>query len=393
MRLKSMLIPTLIMSIAMAIGYNPIAAKTKKAMSVESAPLEQIVLIEVQSYSNGPAAVVVLPDGGRALLKEGDPIGNQGGKVTRILEDRIMVEERQVDQDAPDRVFLVERSLPLLAVMSRDQTIYIDAPVDPGKWKGEPINVDLINQDLIEALRSLSNRRRFHFIASHEVAGKVTMKAENIPWDQALDLILVNTGHAYVKKGPIAVIASKYRLDPEKNPPNFKDHYSGYALSFDFRDMELSQALKIIADVSNKNIIIDPKVEAKVSIKADSVPWDMLLDNLVYLTGLATARQDNVIIVAPQATLAREWKPVLGGTYSGERMDLILRDQPVSQALESIAQVSGKKLEINNANGGIISISLKKVPWDLALDIIVAGQGLAMSETEEMIKVTFPDKE
>jgi hypothetical protein len=67
----------------------------------------------------------------------------------------------------------------------------IDSGIAPGKiYVGEPISLDLQDADIRNVLRLLAEMGNINIILSDRVKGKVTMKLKNVPWDQALDVIL-----------------------------------------------------------------------------------------------------------------------------------------------------------------------------------------------------------
>jgi len=62
--------------------------------------------------------------------------------------------------------------------------------------------------------------------------------------------------------------------------------------------------------------------------------------------------------------------------YSGEKLTLDFQDTPVRQLLYVIGEFTGKNIVINDSVSGNITIKLRDVPWDQALDIILKQRGL-----------------
>jgi len=65
-----------------------------------------------------------------------------------------------------------------------------------------------------------------------------------------------------------------------------------------------------------------------------------------------------------------------GVIYSGKPISLDFQDVPVRQLLQIIAQVNGFNLVATDTVSGNVTISLSKVPWDQALDMILKIRGL-----------------
>lgn len=83
------------------------------------------------------------------------------------------------------------------------------------KYKGEPMYLDFVNADVTHILRMINEISDENIIWDPVIAGtKVSMILKNIPWDQALDLILINANLArrYVGKD-IIWITTKAKMN------------------------------------------------------------------------------------------------------------------------------------------------------------------------------------
>jgi type IV pilus assembly protein PilQ len=84
-----------------------------------------------------------------------------------------------------------------------------------GKFTGRKISLDLQDADLINVMRLFAEVANLNIILSPEVKGKVTVRMVNIPWDQAMDIILKMNGLGYVLEDNILRIASVGALTKE----------------------------------------------------------------------------------------------------------------------------------------------------------------------------------
>ena len=87
--------------------------------------------------------------------------------------------------------------------------------------------------------------------------------------------------------------------------------YTGERLTLNFQDIETRAVLQLLADASGQNIVVSDSVSGNVTLRLQNVPWDQALDIVLRTKGLDKRRQDNVIIVAPQAELATREKAEL----------------------------------------------------------------------------------
>src|SRR5215472_7807786 len=92
------------------------------------------------------------------------------------------------------------------------------------------------------------------------------------------------------------------------NAPEEKAIYTGERLTLNFQDIETRAVLQLVADASGQNIVVSDSVSGNVTLRLQNVPWDQALDIVLRTKGLDKRKQDNVIIVAPQAELAAREK-------------------------------------------------------------------------------------
>lgn len=82
--------------------------------------------------------------------------------------------------------------------------------------------------------------------------------------------------------------------------------YTGRLISLDLQDADIDSALRIIAEVSNLNIVAGDGVVGKVTLKLVDVPWDQALDVILKNHGLDKVLEGNVLRVAPVDKLKQE---------------------------------------------------------------------------------------
>ncbi|MCD6319880.1 MAG: type IV pilus secretin PilQ, partial [Candidatus Desulfofervidaceae bacterium] len=70
-------------------------------------------------------------------------------------------------------------------------------------FTGRPVVLDFQDADIKNVFRILADMSGLNIIVSEGVKGKVTLKLKNVPWDQALDLLLQTYNLGVVKKGNV----------------------------------------------------------------------------------------------------------------------------------------------------------------------------------------------
>jgi type IV pilus assembly protein PilQ len=73
--------------------------------------------------------------------------------------------------------------------------------------------------------------------------------------------------------------------------------------------------------------------------------------------------------------------------YSGERLSLNFQDIEVRSVLQLIADFTGLNVVVSDTVSGNLTLRLKNVPWDQALDIILKTKGLAMRQNGNVMLV------
>jgi type IV pilus assembly protein PilQ len=82
--------------------------------------------------------------------------------------------------------------------------------------------------------------------------------------------------------------------------------YIGRRISLDFQQADISNVLRLIAEVSGFNMVVGEGVKSKVTMKLVSVPWDQALDMILKMNGLGKMRQGNILWIDSLANIAKQ---------------------------------------------------------------------------------------
>ncbi len=82
--------------------------------------------------------------------------------------------------------------------------------------------------------------------------------------------------------------------------------FAGRRISLDFQQADITNILRLIAEVSGFNIVVGEGVKAKVTMKLVSVPWDQALDMLLKMNGLGMIRQGTIVWVDTLTNIAKQ---------------------------------------------------------------------------------------
>ena len=88
--------------------------------------------------------------------------------------------------------------------------------LDEQEFRGSPISLDFKDVPIMDVLRLIAEVSELNIIAGDDVTGAITLRLVEVPWDQALDIILVTRGLGYVRVGNVLRIAPAEMLQAEE---------------------------------------------------------------------------------------------------------------------------------------------------------------------------------
>ena len=187
------------------------------------------------------------------------------------------------------------------------------------KYTGEPISLSLKDADIKDVLRVFHDVSKMNIVVHPSVQGKVTVDLENVPWDQAMDIILKNNGLDYIYENnviwvaPAAEIARRFadvqRLQKERlnaeEPITFTKRLS-YAKASNMVEI----AKRFMSD--RGNIIVDDRTNTMI---IEEVPSKK--ESLLKLIDSLDTATPQVLIEARIVETNITWNQSFGIVWSG----------------------------------------------------------------------------
>ena len=81
--------------------------------------------------------------------------------------------------------------------------------------EGKRISLDVTRANVHDVLRMLANVGKMNLVVSEEVQGTVTLTLRDVPWAEALDVVLASRGLGMEQRGNILRVAPLKRLQEE----------------------------------------------------------------------------------------------------------------------------------------------------------------------------------
>ncbi len=128
----------------------------------------------------------------------------------------------------------------------------------------------------------------------------------------------------------------------DASKPGKQTGYTGDKLTLNFQNITVREALNVIADFTNLNMVISDTVAGNLTLRLKEVPWDQALDIILQSRGLDMRKNGNVIQVAPSAEIAAK-----------EKNDLTSR-----QEIEDLEELRTESFQLSYQKGSDIAAIL-----------------------------------
>jgi type IV pilus assembly protein PilQ len=134
-----------------------------------------------------------------------------------------------------------------------------------------------------------------------------------------------------------------------------KRHYSGKPISLDLLDADLKNVLRLLSDITGTNMLIEPDVAGRVTIKVEKVPWDQVLDMILAMNDLGKEEVGNVIRIARLTKLKNEWN---------QQVEEIRAKQELLEVSKDIGAITTAYLTVNYAQPVEIAAKISEIKSD-----------------------------
>jgi len=163
--------------------------------------------------------------------------------------------------------------------------------------------------------------------------------------------------------------AAKEAAEAKEPETLVEGKYTGKKISLDFQDADIVPIFRLLADISGYNIVVDPNVKGRLTMKLVNVPWDQALDLICKTFYLGKAVEGNIIRIAPLSVFAKESEEKAKAKEAEAKAEpLETRFFSISYADVSVVEKAIKDSKVLTARGSISvdkrtsSMTIKDVP-------------------------------
>lgn len=97
--------------------------------------------------------------------------------------------------------------------------------------------------------------------------------------------------------------------------------YTGRRIDLDMLDANVTDVIRLLAEISNLNIIASDDVKGTISLRLKNVPWDQAFDIILRAKDLDSIKDGNVVRVAPALKIRQERETALASTRAQEKLE------------------------------------------------------------------------
>ncbi|MDP3041225.1 MAG: hypothetical protein Q8N62_00605 [Candidatus Omnitrophota bacterium] len=162
---------------------------------------------------------------------------------------------------------------------------------------------------------------------------------------------------------------------PKPEPASEKPELSAAGnVTFDFKEADITNVLKIISYKSGINIVTTPDVMGNISVRLTDVPWEMALDVILKTYGFGSQRQGNVILVTKIENIAK-----IASEESLQTEIINLKFLDAQDAQKIIIPLLSPRGQIS------VLYSRGQKGWEF-IPLIIGGKEVASSQAKEKVK-------
>jgi type IV pilus secretin PilQ/predicted competence protein len=271
-----------------------------------------------RSHSLGVESAAALTGGGQKSSDAAPSVKKTGAET-----EALRVEDLSVREEAGQTTLQLRLSRPITQYRHFPVTIPSRIVLDIFTEGQRTSEVDTFRVDtsLISTIRVSSGEG--YLRVALEVSAATVPPYVITPQDGGLRVIIGTTDPKLTAKRDLELVKSGKRVDtrlaetkaatePKPSPQGVEEakgegkKYTGQRLSLDFKDADIRNIFRLLAEVSGLNIVVTGDVNRRVTLRLVDVPWDQALDLLIDTNGLAKEQIGNVVRISTAAQLKAE---------------------------------------------------------------------------------------
>ena len=162
----------------------------------------------------------------------------------------------------------------------------------------DTISLDFKDADIVSVLRVLSMKSNVNIVTGPEVAGLVSVRLDNVPWEKALDVILRTYDYVYEREGNIIRVTTrdKMKVEPVDTKTFILNYSKATEIQASIQDILTERGRIKTSDRSNMLVVTDTPANlyriGDIIRKLDKMTSQAFIDSKIVRT--AAGEADNL---------------------------------------------------------------------------------------------------
>ncbi len=160
----------------------------------------------------------------------------------------------------------------------------------------------------------------------------------------------------------LAQMGSIMAEGPSKEESPSLQSYKGRRISLDFQKADISNVLRLIAEVSGLNVVVGDKVKAKVTMKLENIPWDQALEMLLKTNNLGMVQEGNIVWIDTLTNISKQQDAEAKALESRSKAEplvskiIYVQNVPADSLLSTLSsQLSPRgRVKVNNITNSLV---------------------------------------
>ena len=356
---------------------EPVVEPSYEAPPVDTPPVEEAAV---------SSTLFDLPDAGETA-------GADDWSEPSSMESEWAVEEEPATERSPfvaDSSQMIEHA-PAAEVLNSptvraDTYATTEVDSDEQQFTGEPISLSLKDADVRDVLKTFTALTQLNIIVDPGVGGSVTVELRDVPWDQALDLILKINGLDYVLENNVLRVASSQKLASEKAARVALDKQREQAkpLKTVLKPLSYAKASYVAGLLSNDNYLLSDRGSVTTDERTNTLIIRDVVDRVEGALRLIESLDQptpQVVIEGRIVETTRDFSRELGVSWGFSGVMDAQHGNDTGLDFPNSIDVSGD-VELARGNQGFLAFSFGDILNTFNLDFL-----LSAAETDGLLRI------
>ncbi len=263
-----------------------------------------------------------------------------------------------------------------------------EVETDEVQFTGDPITLTLKDADIKDVLKTFSALTHLNIVIDPSVGGTVTVELRDVPWDQALDLILKINGLDYVLENNVLRVSTVQKLSAEKaaRAKFLKDQETAQPLKTVVKPLSYAKAQEVKQLLSEDSYLMSERGSVVVDPRTNTLIIRDTIDRVEGVLRLIDTLDQptpQVVIEGRIVETTKTFSRQLGINWSFNSINDAAHGNSTGLAFpSSISSQGGVNLGASNSSAGFIGLSFGDILNTFNLDFL-----LSAAEAEGVAKI------